>query len=373
MNVEILQDSINAYRREVIDSGFRRDLEDYTSSLPASENNIVALREIASKILSTLDVIYGGDLGEHLTGLLPGAELTPFTSEAHGDVLHALVDNTEIEQPQFFRQLTQFVNLLRGQIEQNTTEIDRIEEFIRPYISEDVKRIADEGLAMLAIVFNEHETISNLGQFTSTLVTWDRVLPIYHQLLKSESPADIQIVEVQNGSIDFIVNLDIDVALDLVALFKLGFKVFAAYLSYKKMIQPIIATYYGNKKLVSQEAERESMLLQNIESAVQDLLKSQHENAKKQDKAIDNTAIAKKVSQVLSLVTSHIVKGNDIKLLALPETVESSEGDEIETGEHIEALREQSLEARRQLRQIPPDAHAKLLEAYSKSIEDIDA
>ena len=305
--------------------------------------------------------------------MLPGAELTPFTSEAHDDVLHALVDNTEIEQPQFFQQLTQFVNLLRGQIEQNTTEIDRIEEFIRPYISEDVKRIADEGLAMLAIVFNEHETISNLGQFTSTLVTWNRVLPIYHQLLKSESPADIQIVEVQNGSIDFIVNLDIDVALDLVELFKLGFKVFAAYLSYKKMIQPIIATYYGNKELVSQEEERESLLLQNIGSAVQDLLKSQHKNAKKQDKAIDSTAIAKKVSLVSSLVTSHIVKGNDIKLLALPETVESSEGDEIETGEHIEALREQSLEARRQLRQIPPDAHAKLLEAYSKSIEDIDA
>ena len=33
MNIEVLQDAIRAFRREVIDSGFRRDLDDYESSL----------------------------------------------------------------------------------------------------------------------------------------------------------------------------------------------------------------------------------------------------------------------------------------------------------------------------------------------------
>ena len=52
MNIALLQDYIDAFEREVIDSGFKRDLDDYASSLPASQSNIVALRDIAEKVLS---------------------------------------------------------------------------------------------------------------------------------------------------------------------------------------------------------------------------------------------------------------------------------------------------------------------------------
>ena len=176
-------------------------------------------------------------------------------------------------------------------------------------------------------------------------------------------------MEVQNGSIDFIVNIDVDVALDLVELFKLGFEVFAAYLSYKKMIQPIIATYHGNKKLISQEEARESLLLENIGTAVKDRVRAQNREAKKKDKTIDGTAVPKKVEQVTNLVTSHIVRGNDVKLLALPDQTSGEEGEAEE--DHVEALREKSLEARRALRQIPDEAQQKLLEAYG-SVPDED-
>lgn len=40
---------------------------------------------------------------------------------------------------------------------------------------------------------------------------------------------------------------------------------------------------------------------------------------------IDKTAIRKKVDIVVKLVTSHILKGNDFKLLALPENAETDE------------------------------------------------
>ena len=372
MNIEMLQDYISAFRREIVDSGFKRDLDDYSSSLAASQNNIVALREIAGKVLTSLDLIYSGDLPESLARLLPNDQLPPFTAVPHNDGLRALIEDTEIALQEFFTQLNQFLNQLKKQIQQNIAEIAKVEEFIRPYISEDTGRIAEDGLAMLAIVFNEQRTITSLEHFSKTLSAWNRVLPIYHQLVKSDSPRDIRIVEIQNGSIDCVVNLDLNVALDLVELFKLGFQVFAAYLSYKHVTRPIIDSYHGNKKLINQEKEREGLLLENIGTVVQRLISKQHKEAKKLDKGVDETAVPKKIEQVSNLITSHITKGNDIKLLALPKT-ETAERKEDEVDDHAEALRKQSVAARRQLRCIPPDAQQKLLAAYGALIEETDS
>lgn len=370
MNIEILWDNIHTFRHEILDSGFKRDLNDYSSSLAASQNNILALREIADKILSSLDTIYSGDIPEQLIRLLPTGQPQPFTAVPYQERLRDLIDDTEIQQQNFFNKLNQLINQLNDQIQQNITEIDRIEEFIHPYISEDVRRITKEHLAVLAIVFNERQTITSLKQFAKTLEAWNRVLPIYHQLIKSKPPADVELVEIQNGSIDCVINLDIDIALNLVELFKLGFQVFAAYLSYKKMIEPIIESYHGNKELISQEEERETLMLKNIGTAIHDQIQNQHKAAKKQDKSVDGTAIPKKIEQVTNLITAHIVRGNDLKLLALPESEEPEEDGEEEAEDKIESLRKQSVAARRQLRRIPPVTQQKLLEAYGKINEE---
>lgn len=371
MNIEILQDHIGTFTREVVDSGFKRDLDDFAGSLPASQNNIMVLREIADKVLSVINRLYSGDLPDGLKSLLPGEKIRPFTEVPHDSNLRELIENTEIPQPEFFNQLTNLINQLRQQIEQNVNEVTKIKEFITPYISKDVERIAKDDIAIIAIVFNERQTITNLKQFTKALAAWNRVLPIYHQLLKSESPEDIQIVEIQNGSIEFVVNLNVNVALNLVDLFKLGFQVFAAYLSYKQMIKPIIDSYHGNKKLISQEEERETLLLENIGTTIQNRIEAQHKEAKKADKKVDGTAVPKKVEQVTNLIASHIVKGNDMKLLALPETGETKDGEEEVRDERV-ALREQSIAARRQLRHITGDAQQRLLEAYGKLKEETE-
>lgn len=371
MNIEILQEHVNTFTREVIDTGFKRDLDDYITSLPAAQNNIMALRDIAGKVLTVLDHLYTGDLPEALSILLPKGKINPFTETTHNEKLRTLIENTEIQQPEFFNQLTQLLNQLKKQLQQNITEIDNISQFIAPYITEDEERIAKDQFAIIAIVFNEHNTITSLKQFTKALTAWNRTLPIYHQLLKSESPKDIQIIEIQNGSIDFVINMNVDVALDLVELFKLGFKVFIAYLSYKQMIKPIIESYHGNEKLISQEEEREKLLLENIGTAIHKQIEAQHKKAKKLDKDVDGTAVLKKIEQVTNLVTTHIVKGNDLKLLALPKTAKTEE-DEMTLLEEKNTLHEQSIAARRQLRQINPEAMQKLIETYGKLKEETE-
>lgn len=371
MNIEILQDYIMTFTREVVDSGFKRDLDDYASSLPASQNNIVALRGIAEKILSVIDPLYSSDLPDGLKSLLPRKELRPFTETPYDSTLRELIEDTEIPQAVFFTQLTEFIDTLRTQIEQNLNEITKIKGFITPYLSRDAEQIAKEDLAIIAIVFNESQTISSLKEFTKNIQAWDRVLPIYHQLLKSESPKDIQIVEIQNGSIDFVVNLNVDVALDLVELFKVGFTVFGAYLSYKELVRPIVETYHGNKKLISTEEERENLLLENIGTAIKELIETQHKEAKKTDKKVDGTAVPKKVEQVANLIASHIVKGNDLKLLAAPTGGESKYNEENLANERDD-LHKKSLVVRSKLRLIPKEARQVLLESYGTINDDKD-
>ncbi|MCK4820687.1 hypothetical protein KA005_33285, partial [bacterium] len=369
MNIEILHDHISTFTREVIDSGFKRDLDDYSSSLPSSQTNIVALREIAGKILTVLDRFYNSDLPDNLKALLPKKGIPTFLEAPHNITLRGLIENKEIQQDVFFNQLTQFIDQLRKQIEQNVNEITKIEDFIAPYLSTDITTRTERNIAMISIVFKEQRTISSFSEFTKTLKAWNRTLPIYHQLLKSEPPEDIEIVAVQNGSIDFSVNLDVNVAMDLAELFKLGFQVFAAYLAYKKMAKPFVDSYHGNRELITLEEKKEKLLLDNIGMAIEREIMAQHKNAMTADKKIDKTSVNKKAKEVTKLVTSHIVKGNDIKLLALPETEEQGDGHE-DVPDKREALREQSMLARQQLRLISPTAQQKLLEAYGQNDEE---
>ena len=366
MNIETLKQHADLFAREIVDSGFKRDLEDYIASLPASQNNILGLREIAGKLLTFLERLYSGDLPHALAALLPSPEVRPFTEYRHDQDLQELIANSEIPQQEFFGRLSTKLTELQVQIDQNANEITKIEAFISPYVRVDTSEISDKDLATIAIIFNHRETISSLEHFSKTIAWWNRILPVYHQLLKSEPPKDVALVEVQNGSIDLIVNLNLDVAINFAELFKVGFKVFAAYLSYKKMIKPIIDSYHGNKKLISQEEGREGLMLDNIGDAVRAEVQKQHDAAKKADKKIDGTAVQKKVEQVAKLVTAHVVQGNDVKILALPERTETTEGREADTRALSDQLRKESSVARQALKEIPPQAHVKLLEAYGK-------
>jgi len=361
MNIETLQDHINCFMQEVMESGFKRDVDDYTSSISSAQNNILALRDISGKVLTVLDKIYNGDLPDSMKALFPTQGSKPFTDEPYDDKIRALAENKEIQQQDYFNQLNQLLNQLKKQLQQNLGEVTKIRDFIAPYLSAETKINAKDGTATLSIVFKEQKTTSSLTLLTKTLSAWNRTLPVYHQLIKSESPQDIHVVEVQNGSIDLIINLNADVALNLAELFKIGFHCYVAYLSYKSLIKPISDNYYGNKKLIDGEKDRETDLLKNIYEAVYSEVIKQHKAAKKEDKAIHGTSIEVKAKEVTSLVTSHIIRGNDIKLLAIPE---SKTGEE--NGNPTEDLRSSSSTARSKLRVLPAKEKQKLLDLYGK-------
>jgi hypothetical protein len=366
MNINTLKDYIEQFNSEIVDSGFKRDLQDYVGSLPNNQNNIVALREVANNISEKLDEIYNCDLPENLEMLLV-EKIKPFTKKPYNDNFQELISDKEIDLANFFQKLNQLLTQLNNEIQQNITEIDKINKFIKPYLDTQEEILTSEEKAIIAIIFKDKKTITILTEFTKNLQNWNKVLPIYHQIISSSSPEEIEIVTVQNGSIDFLVNIDVNLAIDLANIFEIGFKTFLAYLSYKKLLKPISETFMGNKKLLDNEKKQEKLLIDNIGEAIKSKIIEQHKEALKTDKEIEKNA-DKKIETVVKLVTSHILKGNDLKLLALPENAETEE-DENEDNQKAE-LKKVSMQVKQAVKSLPQTEMKKLLEQYKEPDEN---
>ena len=369
MNINTLKDYIDQFNSEIVDSGFKRDLQDYVGSLPNNQNNIVALREVANKILAKLDEIYNSDLPENLEMLLV-EKIKPFTKTAFNEQLQELISDKEIDQAQFFQKLKQLIIQLNDKIQKNIAEINKIENFIEPYLKTQEDVLTAEEKAIISIIFKDKKTITELKEFTKNLQNWNKILPVYHQLISSSSPEEIEIVTVQNGSIDFVVNINVELAINLAEIFKYGFEAFFGYLLYKKKVKSIVDRYLGNKKLIKSEKEREKLLIDNIGEAVKSKLSEQHKEALKSDTKIDKTAINKKIDEVVKLVTSHILKGNDFKLLALPKNEETEEENNEENKK--EELKKISTQVKQAVKSLPQDEMKKLLEQYKEPDENGD-
>ena len=363
MNIQVFNDYINLFEDEVANSGFLRDLNDHIASISSNQNNIVTLRDIAAKTYSELERIYSSDMPEALSVLFAKKKPRPFTENAFNIRLKELIENKELPQDQFFSQLSQFLNELKVSVDSNVGEIQTIKNFISPYITENTKKLDDDNSAIISIVFKEMTTITSLREFSKSMSEWNKRLLIYHQLLTSTPPEDIKIIEIQNGTIDVVVNINFDVALNIADLFRIGFEMFGAYLAYKKLLKPITDSYFGNQQLIDLENQRDELMLQNIGQKISNKIDEQHKKAKENDAGIDNTSIPIKIQQVTDLVTSHIVKGNDLKLLAVPESKQENEVvKKITVGEN--SLKKKSLETRRELQFISSNTKHKLLEAY---------
>jgi hypothetical protein len=328
------------------------------------------LRSIASKIEGHLNNVYNSELPDLLFTLFPQKNNAPFTKENHLEKMQSLVADTTIDADQFYTSLNNLLANLNNQLQDNISQCTTIKNFINPYLQASLEIISEESKAILAIIYKDKTVITNLKEFSKSLSRLQRTMNLYHQILKSSSPSDIEILEIQNGSIDLIVNLDVDITLNLVELFKIGFKCFLAYLSYKGMIRPIVETYCGNKKLEAGEAEREKALLENIREAIKKRIKEQHKEALKLDADIDKN-IDKKVEQVSSLITSHIVNGNDIKLLALPEN-EKNDTEENTQEDTVAEFQNLTTNVHTELKHLPEQELVKLIEYYGKNDTEED-
>jgi hypothetical protein len=370
MNIETLLEKIDLFDQMVIESGFARDVEEYLTTIaqPGVQANLVALKGIADDLIESLQKIKESGLPEALDILFPKRKV--FTEFEHLENLRTIVEDPEMDTATFHAALSKEINALNTEITADKAELTKLREVFSIYVSKDEEVLATEDKAIMAIIFRDLETIKSLKNFARVLERWNRTLLIYHQLVTSESPKDIELLEIQNGSIEVIFDIKADVAIDLVEVFRMGLYAFGMYLSYKAKLHEIIPTFLQNKQLLELEKKREIIMLDSVKDEIAKKLLEQHKLNKKTDKAINNESIDKKIEQVSSLITEQIIKGNELKLLSAPQ----QEDEEVIEGEVMpnpsRELRDKSQEIRTLLKQLD-EKEVKLL-ADKYGIKDDD-
>ncbi|KUO65986.1 MAG: hypothetical protein ACYCZ2_12860 [Lutibacter sp.] len=360
MNIESLISKIELFNELVIKSGFKRDVTDFIQSIQQAQNrNIVFMKDLSNKVKNKLTDFENYGLDSELTLIL--RESKPFTELKTLNQLEELDQNTEIDGNAYFAQFNQLLNQLIQQIDQNKNEIDTVLLIFQKYVSEDDYE-SEGDRALVSLIFKDLKSTGSLKEFAKVLNRWNRMLLVYHTLLTSDSPKEIELVEIQNGSIDVIFNIDFDIAIDLTELIKTGLKVYGAYLLYKsKTAKVIIESYMGNQKLIKQEKDREKLMLENIKESIALKALIQHKEKIKRDKKIEKTSIDVKIEEVSSVITDHIIKGNELKLLTPPDTTESEE----ETTNVAVELREETAKVRETFKKLSTQEKQLLLQKYS--------
>ncbi|MBQ0734370.1 hypothetical protein [Aquimarina celericrescens] len=327
MNIESLLNKIKIFKELVIDSGFKRDVVDNKQAISQAQNqNLVFMKGLSENIKKNFVYFENNSLDSELSIVL--RENKPFTSLNTLEELEELDSNKEIDGQQYFQKFNSILNQLQNSIQKNESELNNLKTTFDKYVSEDDEYETDEEQAIMSLIFKDLESTGSLKEFSKVLNRWNRTLLIYHTLLKSESPKEISLVEIQNGSIDVIFNIDFDIAIDLTELVKTGLRVYGAYLLYKsKTAKEIIASYMGNKKLIATEIEREKLMLDNIKESIKLKALEQHEANLKSDLPPSKTGATKKADEVAKVITDHVVKGNEVKLLTPPEPEVENEQD----------------------------------------------
>lgn len=358
MNIESLITKIELFEDLIIKSGFRRDVQDYIQSIQQGQNqNLVFMKELSQKVKSKLIECENFGLDSEL--LLVLRDNNPFTEIETLSQLEELDGDTEIEGNNYFPKFNQILNQLIQNIDKNKNELDGVLGIFQKYVSDQTEYDSGEEQAIISLIFKDLKSTGSLKEFAKVLNRWNRMLIVYHTLLTSESPDEISLVEIQNGSIDVIFNIDFDIAIDLTELIKTGLKVYGAYLLYKsKTAKEIIASYMENVKLIKQEKDREKLMLENIKDSVSRKVLEQHKDRLKTDKKIDKTSIKVKVEEVSSVITDHIIKGNELKLLTPPEPSEE--------------LREETATVRERFKKLNPKEKQLLLDKYTIKDEDAE-
>jgi hypothetical protein len=225
MNIESLLNKIKIFRELVIDSGFKRDVTDFKQSIAQAQNqNLVFMKDLSQKIKESLTFFENNSLDSELNSVLRKNE--PFTSLETLSELEDLDSDNEIAGPQYFQKFNAILNRLESSIQSNETELNQVKITFDKYVSDDDEYDSEQEQAVMSLVFKDLESTGSLKEFSKVLHRWNRTLLIYHTLLKSESPEEISLVEIQNGSIDVIFNIDFDIAVDLTELIKTGLKVY---------------------------------------------------------------------------------------------------------------------------------------------------
>jgi hypothetical protein len=367
MNIESILNKIYLFEELTIKSGFKRDVIDFIGSIQQAQNrNLVFMKGLSETIKNQFQEFENNSLESELEHILKESE--PFTYAETVKKLSEIDENKEIDGSEYYQEFITILNELQTDIESNETEINEVKELFIKYVSTKDQYESENEQALVSLIFKDLESTGSLKEFSRVLNRWNRTLIIYHTLLKSESPEEISLVEIQNGSIDVIFNIDFDIALDLTELLKTGLKVYSAYLVYKtKKAKEIIASYMGNKKLIDMETKREILMLDNIKDSIKKQALQQHKVRIKQDKEIEKAGATKKADEVSRVLTDHIIRGNEMKLLTAlkPEDEEEENTEDIST-----ELRKETAKVRERYKELNLKEKQLLLDKYGIKKED---
>jgi len=365
MNIESLLNKIKVFQELVIESGFKRDVTDFKQSISQAQNkNLVFMKELSQKLRTQLNIFENNSLDSELGLVLRDEE--PFTSIEIISELDEIDDDTEIDAAGYFQKFNNILHQLEQSIQTNETELDSLRDIFEKYV-DDSDYDSDSEQAVMSLIFKDLKSTGGLKEFSKVLNRWNRTLIVYHTLLTSKSPEEISLVEIQNGSIDVIFNIDFDIAIDLTELIKTGLKVYGAYLVYKsKAAKEIIASYMGHKGLVTSETKRQKLMLDNIEDSIRRKAIEQHKERLNSDSPPSKQTAEKKAEEVAKVITDHIVKGNEVKLLTPPEP---EDGDSQDLSSE---LRTYTATAREHWKKLDAKEKQLLLDKYTIEDDDIN-
>ncbi|MBZ3935812.1 hypothetical protein [Methanimicrococcus blatticola] len=355
MNIENLIQEINLFQDFVIKSGFKRDLQDYIQAIQLPQNkNLTFMKDLSMKIRKTLEEIEDNEIDDDLALLLK--ETKPFTDLKTKMKLEELDKNTEIEAEAYYQNFQHLLKDLLNKIEKNEQEIAGINGVFSKYVeNEEIE--SEEGQALVSLIFKDNQTTKRLEKFADSLYHWNRALLTYNSLLRSECPEDISLVEIQNGSVDVIFETEPEIAADLAESVKVGLTAFGAYLARKSMTKDIIESYLGNEKLIRLEKQIDELMLDNVKESVAGKIEEQYTTAIRNGGGT-SVFVDEKINEISMVLTEHIIRGNELKLLT-PLGTDSESGITIS-----EDLRRKSVLVQKRLRQLDAKDR-KSLEEYT--------
>lgn len=313
MTVRKIIELIDLVKNYIGENNFTSKLKDYLVTVQNNSSNLVLLKEITDKLILDFEEINNSDVPSYLDKILINSE-KPFTSYNYEEQLIKLKENNYNDYNSQYSELSSIIAQIEANVNSNISELTKISKTVRPFLSKDYSEIQKEDNLLFAIIFNNEESYNNLKKLSYELKNWDRGLFLYQQIIIDETPKPFEIVEIDQGSIEVVLNLIFEVGENLLDLFKTGFEVYGSYLAYKTVVQDtILKSFRGNEQLIKGEEEREKLLLENVRIAIKEELKKQVKKGKKTE------ALDKKIEEVTRLVTEHIIKGNTVKLLSAPE------------------------------------------------------
>ncbi len=358
MNIDSLLSKIDLFNKLIIKSGFHRDLEDYQNSI-SQNRNLIAFKEISNKVLFKLNEFESYGLNSELNKIVKDS--SPFTETDWITKLEELNKDPEIKASQYLNQFSQILTKLFQEIDKNRAEIQKVEKVFSKYIDNNYDDKQSEHQALISLVFRDIKSTSNIKQFSKALNKWQTALTAYQRLISSSS-SEISLVTIQQGSIDVVLNMDVNIAIDLNELIKFGVKAFGAYLVFKsKVIFEIRDAIKNSPKIEQPAKEMESILLDDILNSVKRQLKQQHEKNLKTDDKIEKTSIDSKIEKVSKVIVDHIIKGNEVKYLN-PPNVKNKNEENLDSGQELTKLLAETKENYRKLSE--PDQKL-LLEKFS--------